>query len=111
MTDVGDGRTSANREGGSFRSLFQMPVPHVKELGPGCPRPSTVEDPECAPQALTPASTDGVLGWEAVGDIELLANDPFLGCGGGCCCDVSFNHDARRTGLGGWTEVGIFSWR
>ena len=32
--DVGEGRTSVRREGGSFLSLFQMPVPQGNELAP-----------------------------------------------------------------------------
>jgi hypothetical protein len=38
--EVGEGRTSVNRDGGSFRdSLFQIPLPQVNELEPECPRP------------------------------------------------------------------------
>jgi hypothetical protein len=61
---------------------------------------------------VTPASPEGVVGCEVVGDIELLAKDPFLwfwrAMGG---CDVSFNQDARRTGFGGWAGGGKLSWR
>ena len=32
---------------------------------------------EWEPQAATPGSPEGVVGWEVVGDIELLAKDPF----------------------------------
>ena len=75
--DVGDGKTSDNLEGGSFRSVFQMPVPHVK-VGAWCPRLRVVDE-ECGPQGPAPVSRAGVLGCDAVGDMELLANDPFLG--------------------------------
>lgn len=95
---VGDGRTSLNREG-SFLSLFQMAVPQGKEPGA---RP--IMAPEAEPQRPPVLSADGVPGCEVVGDIELLANEPFLGRG--ICCEVSCSHDARRTGLwGGATAV------
>ena len=78
--DVGDGKTSVNLEGGSFRgSLFQMPLPQGNELDPPCPR-LTLEPVDvwpCEPQV--PDSADGVLGCEVVGDMELLANEPFRG--------------------------------
>jgi len=32
--EVGEGRTSVKREGGSFLSLFQMPVPQGKDPAP-----------------------------------------------------------------------------
>lgn len=32
--DVGDGRTSCSLDGGSFRSLFQIPVPQGKVVEP-----------------------------------------------------------------------------
>jgi hypothetical protein len=55
----------------------------------------------CAPQpAEATESTGGVVGWEAVGDIELLAKEPFRGLARGD--EVSFSHEARRTGRGGW---------
>lgn len=72
---VGDGKTSVRRAGGSFLSLVQMPVPQANVLGVW-PRPRT-ED--VVPQVAAPASTAGVLGWDVVGDMELLANEPFLG--------------------------------
>jgi hypothetical protein len=56
-----------------------------------------VADVGCDPQAAAPDSAEGVLGCEAVGDMELLANDPFLGripAG-----DVSVNQEVRRTGF------------
>lgn len=34
IVDVGDGSTSCSLEGGSLRSLFQMPVPHGNALEP-----------------------------------------------------------------------------
>lgn len=73
---VGDGKTSVRRAGGSFLSLVQMPVPQANVLGPVWPRPRTEDG---APQVAAPASTAGVLGWDVVGDMELLANEPFLG--------------------------------
>jgi hypothetical protein len=78
--DVGDAKTSANLEGGSLReSEFQIPLPQGKDVDPGGPRPMpALEDGgTCEPQV--PDSADGVLGWEVVGDIELLAKDPFRG--------------------------------
>lgn len=77
---VGDGKTSVRRAGGSFLSLVQMPVPQANVLGVW-PRPRTEEPrPEdVVPQVAAPASTAGVLGWDVVGDMELLANEPFLG--------------------------------
>lgn len=98
--DVGDGSTSDNLEGGSLRSVFHMPVPHVKDVGAWWPRPIAADEEEWEPQGPAPASVAGVLGCEAVGDMELLANDPFLGWGS-VTWVVSFNHDARRTGFGG----------
>lgn len=77
--EVGEGSTSVNREGGSLRSAFQIPVPQGKEGGAWCPRPIAPDDEECDPQAAAPVSAEGVLGCEPVGDIELLANEPFLG--------------------------------
>ena len=39
--EVGEGKTSVNREGGSFRaSLFQIPLLQVNELEPVWPRPA-----------------------------------------------------------------------
>ena len=75
-----------------LRSLFQMPVPQGKD---GV-RPTAL----CAacPQPLIVVSAAGVLGWEAVGDMVLLAKEPLRGCGS-VVCDVLFNHEARRTGF------------
>jgi hypothetical protein len=95
---VGDGKTSLSRAGGSFRSLFQMPVPHGKAADPG-PRPRAADGVECEPQVPAPDSADGVLGCDVVGDIELLANDPLRGRLIGC--DVSLSQDARRRGFCG----------
>lgn len=94
-TDVGEGKTSLNLEG-SFLSAFQIPVPHGKEPAG---RPIMAAEAECEPQSPPVASVEGVPGCEVVGDMELLANEPFLGRG--TCCDVSFSHEARRTGLWG----------
>lgn len=47
-----------------------------------------------------PASAEGVLGWDVVGDMELLANDPFRGRERGC--DVSFSQEDRRAALLDW---------
>jgi hypothetical protein len=77
---VGDGKTSVNLEGGSFReSLFQMPLPQGKELEPVCPRPMPELAELGACDTHVPDSAEGVLGCEVVGDIELLANEPFRG--------------------------------
>lgn len=59
--EVGDGRTSASLDDASFRSLFQIPVPHGNVVDPG-PRPRTAEDAEWEPQAPAPDSAEGVLG-------------------------------------------------
>lgn len=92
---MGEGKTSLNLEG-SFLSVFQMPVPHANEPGP---RPITAAEAECEPHNPPVASAEGVPGWEVVGDLELLAKEPFLGRG--TCCDMSFSHEARRTGFWG----------
>ena len=85
MPDVGEGKTSAKREGGLFLSFVQIPAPHVvlNGLGPAWDRPWTAEAAGWVPQAPTPESTAGVLGWEVVGDMEVLANDSFRWRGGG----------------------------
>jgi hypothetical protein len=94
--EVGDGKTSLSLEGGSFLS-FHIPVPHGNVEVPGA-RPMT-EGVACGAQGPVPVSTEGVLGFDPVGDMELLAKDPFLGRLMGW--DVSFNHEERRTGFGG----------
>jgi hypothetical protein len=71
--EVGEGSTSVNLDGGSFRdSLVQIALGHGNDPGP------RVELP-CACDPQVPDSAEGVLGWDAVGDIVLEANDPFLG--------------------------------
>ncbi len=77
-TDVGEGKTSVNLEGGSLReSGFHMPPPQGNEVDPEWPRPRDApEDGTCEPQV--PDSADGVVGCDVVGDIELLAKEPFL---------------------------------
>lgn len=105
MAVVGEGITSARREDASFLSLFQIPAeaPHgYDEPAPEAPRPSTEVDAVREPHVATPDSAEGVGGREVVGDMELLANDPFLGRAAGTC-DVSLSQDARRTGLWGCT--------
>lgn len=97
MVEVGEGKTSLSLDGGSLRSLFHMPVPQGK-VDPAGARPMT-DEVECEPHVPAPVSADGVLGCDAVGDMELLANDPLRGRPSDC--DVSFNHEGRRTGLGG----------
>ncbi len=97
--EVGDGSTSASLDAASFLSLFQIPVPQGNVVDPGG-RLKTADGVEWVPQA--PDSADGVLGCDVVGDMELLANDPFRGRGTDCV--VSFNQDARRAGLCGWTR-------
>lgn len=73
---LGEGSTSDSREGGSLRSLFQIPPwPQPNEAAPVWGRPMMVAELE--PQAVVPASAEGVLGWDVVGDMELLANDSF----------------------------------
>lgn len=73
--EVGDGSTSLNLIGASLRSEFHIPVPHGKLPEP---RPMT-EDDECDPQGPAVVSAEGVLGCDAVGDMELLAKEPFRG--------------------------------
>ena len=94
---VGDGTISANRGGGSFRdSVFQIPVPHGKELFPAwfqaieLPIPGLVfGHPDW--------SVAGLLGMEAPDDKgPLVVNDAFLVIVAG----ISFSHDVRRAGLG-----------
>lgn len=75
--EVGDGSTSLSLDEASFRSACQMPVPHAK-LVEVLDRPRA-DDAECDPQGPPPASAEGVLGCDPVGDIEVLAKDPFLG--------------------------------
>lgn len=79
-----------------------MPVPQWKAGAPGA-RPIT-DEVECEPHAPVPVSVDGVLGCDdVVGDIELPAME-FLR-GRLSVCDVSFNHEERRTGFWGATTV------
>lgn len=107
MIEVGEGRTSLKRDGGSLRSVFQMAVPQGKLADP-CDRP-IVDDVECEPQAPAPVSAEGVLGLDPVGDIELLAKDSLRGRLMGW--DVSLSHDDRRTGFCGGAVVYEASWR
>lgn len=92
--DVGDGSTSLNRIGASLRSEFHIPVPHGKFPEP---RPMT-EEVECDPQGPAVVSAEGVLGCDAVGDMELLAKEPLRGRLNGW--EVSFSQEDRRTGFG-----------
>jgi hypothetical protein len=108
IVDVGDGSTSASLDVASLRSLFQIPVPHGNVVDPGA-RLRTADGVEWEPQAAAPDSAEGVLGCDVVGDMELLANDPFRGRGGGCV--VSFSHEARRTGFCGCASGCGASWR
>lgn len=80
-SEVGEGKTSVNREGGSFRgSLFHIPLPQGKDVDTGCPRDSPAPDDCGVCEAHAADSADGVFGCEAVGDIELLAKELFRGC-------------------------------
>ena len=107
--EVGEGRTSVSLEGASLRSLFQMPVPHEKEPEFGAwGRPRTLADAGWVPQAPTPASAEGVLGCDVVGDMELLAKEPLRGRGSGCE-DVSLSHEDRRAGL--WACDALDDWQ
>ena len=92
--EVGEGRTSVNRDGGSFLSVFQIPLPHPEKDGGPWLRPMTDE----GPQAVGPASPEGVVGFELVGDIEPLAKDPLRGRARGDC-DVSLSQEGRRAGF------------
>jgi hypothetical protein len=98
LAEVGDGRTSVKRDGGSLRlSEFQIPLPHGNDVDAEGPRPIAEVETDCKCEPHVPDSADGVVGWDAVGDIVLLANEPFRGCPNGCV--VSFNHEARRVGF------------
>lgn len=88
-----------------MRSEFQIPVPHGKFADP---RPMT-DEVECDPQGPAVVSPEGVLGCDAVGDIELLANEPLRGRVNGW--EVSFNQEDRRTGLVWETFEYEDSWR
>lgn len=99
--DVGDGRTSLSLDGGSLRSLFQMPDPQGKAGAPG--GRLIAEDVECDPQGPGLCSAEGVEGCDVVGDMEPLANDPLRGRLN--VCEVSFSQEDRLTGLGGWAAV------
>jgi hypothetical protein len=95
---VGDGSTSASLGGGSFLvSEFQIPAPQGKDADPVGPRPIPEVDvvDMCGPQA--PDSAEGVVGWEVVGDMELLAKEFFRGWVSGWV--VSLSQEARRTGF------------
>ena len=99
-----DGKTSLRREGGSLRSVFQIPVPHGKAGGWPAVRPM-VDEVECDPHGPGPVSPDGVLGCDAVGDMDPLAME-FLRGRAKVEEDVSLSHDERRAGFwgcaGGW---------
>lgn len=75
-TDVGEGKTSLSLEGSFLSELFQMPVPHGKDA---VGRPIMAAEAECDPHSPPVASVEGVPGCEAVGDMEPLAKEPFLG--------------------------------
>jgi hypothetical protein len=76
--DVGEGRTSVNLDGGSFRdSVFQIPLPQGNEVDPECPLPAPVAF--CVWLFHVLVSAEGVAGCEVVGDIVLLANEPLRG--------------------------------
>jgi hypothetical protein len=102
--EVGEGRTSLNREG-SLLSLFQIALVHGNAEPPAA-RPSPAEA-EWVPQVPGPVSPDGVVGCDAVGDIEPLAIDPLRGRAKGA--DVSFSQDDRRVGLAGCAAVCVDS--
>lgn len=106
-TEVGEGSTSVSREGGSFLVLSHMPLPQGKELVPEWPLPAPTFPWECVPHVLD--SAEGVLGCDAVGDIELEAKEFFRG--GAPVCVVSFSQEALRVGFGGWVTGRGFSWR
>lgn len=78
IVEVGEGRTSLNREVASLRSVFQMPVPqeNADEL---YERPTPTDGAEIGPHGEPLTSAKGGLGCVAVGDIELLANDSLRG--------------------------------
>lgn len=80
VIEVGDGSTSVNLDGGSLReSAFQMPLPQGNDVDPEWPRPMDVPELVCMCVPQVPDSAEGVLGWDVVGDMVLLANEPFRG--------------------------------
>jgi hypothetical protein len=97
--DVGEGNTSLSLEGTSFRSEFHIPVPQGYAAEPGV-RP--IIEVGWEPQAPLPGSPDGVVGFDVVGESELVGRDAFRGLAKEC--EVSFSHDDRRAGL--WTCAG-----
>ena len=58
---------------------FQMPLPQGNDADPECPRPMPAPEDDCICELQVPDSAEGVLGREVVGDMLLLANEPFLG--------------------------------
>lgn len=107
---VGDGRTSDNLWGASFlASVFQIPDPQGNDVDPEGTRPVAVADDVDVWAPHAPVSVDGVVGWDAVGDIVLLAKEPLRGCVKGWV--VSFSQEARRTGLWGVAAGMVCSWR
>lgn len=58
-----DGKTSDSLEGGSFFSVFHIPVAQGNEPGPACPRPRAAEEVPWEPHGpAPPASAEGVVG-------------------------------------------------
>ena len=98
--EVGDdGVTSLRCEGGFLRSVFQIADPQGKAEGwPGA-RPMA-DGAGCDPQEPGPVSPEGVLGCDAVGDMEPLAMEPLRGRAK-VEEDVSLSHEDRRTGFCG----------
>ncbi len=108
--EVGDGSTSASLDGGSSLLLPQIWALQGNELDAVCARARPTAGVEWEPHVPTPGSAEGVLGCEAVGDMEPLAKDSFLERTA-AACEVSFSHEARRVGLGGGTAGSEGSWR
>lgn len=77
-TEVGEGKTSLSLDGSFLSGLFQMPVPQEKDAAG---RFIMAAEAECEPHSPPVASAEGVPGCEVVGDLELLAKEPFLGRG------------------------------
>lgn len=108
IVDVGEGKTSPRRDDASLRSEFHIPPPQENPDAPA-PRP-IIDGAGCELQGPALTSADGVLGCEVVGDMEPLAKEPLRGRG--IDCDMSFNHEDRRTGLcGRAVECCAGSWR
>ena len=89
---VGEGKTSARRDGGAFcASLFQIVLPHGNDALFDGPRP--IPDP-FGPQDV--ASVPDEVIYEEDGEICSLVLFDEVRCSG---CWASFSHEVRRVGF------------